>query len=143
MKDRILSIFVGVIIVLVGPYIITCFLNGKESEYSILQGIDTGKDVVIQVNGENKLIDVEIYIASILPGLVDWTADMEIIEAQAVAVRAGIYYTMGDETLINASNLDYTYYTKEQVIEKWGNVNGRKAINTYEKAVYNTRGIIE
>jgi len=68
---------------------------------------------------------------------------MEIIEAQAVAVRAGIYYTMGDETLINASNLDYTYYTKEQVIEKWGNVNGRKAINTYEKAVYNTRGIIE
>ena len=59
----------------------------------------------------NRLLDVEQYIAGVLPGLVEPEANVQIMEAQAVAVRTKIYFAMGESTVIDASNLDFKFYT--------------------------------
>ncbi len=138
-----MTLVATVALVIMGPYLLTCIINGRQIQTSLLENVDTGKDVIIQINGENMLIDVERYIAGVLPGVVDWTADATLIEAQAVAVRAKIYYAMGENTLIEARNLEYTYYTKQQIYEKLGEVNGEKAQQIYERAVYKTQGMVE
>lgn len=143
MGEKLITLVATVAVVIMGPYLLTCIINGRQIQTSLLENVDTGKDVIIQINGENMLIDVEKYIAGVLPGVVDWTADATLIEAQAVAVRAKIYYAMGEDSLIQASNLEYTYYTKQEIIEKLGDENGSRAQTIYEKAVYNTKGIIE
>lgn len=143
MGEKLMTIVATIAIVIMGPYLLTSIINGRQTQTSLLDGVDTGKDVVIQIDGENLLIDVEEYIAGVLPGLADWTADSTIIEAQAVAIRTKIYYAMAESTLIQANSLEYTYYTKQQIIEKLGEENGKKAQTIYEKAVYNTKGIVE
>ncbi len=137
-----MSIITAIVVVILGPYILTSIVNGRENTESKLTGIDSGKDVIIQINGENQLIDVEEYIAGVLPGLVDWKAESEVIEAQAVAVRAKIYYAMGQETVIWASSLEYTYYEGATLKQRLGETNYEKAKDIYEKAVKNTVGIV-
>lgn len=127
------------------PYILTMVLNGREVESGAqIERLDTGRDVLIQVDGANMLMDVEQYIAGILPGIVDYNSDESVIEAQAVAVRTKIYYAMGDETILDASSLEFDYYTNDDYIEKWGNNKYKQIKKKYDNAVINTaRQIIE
>ncbi|MBP3621441.1 MAG: hypothetical protein J6J16_06755 [Lachnospiraceae bacterium] len=143
MGEKLVTIITAVAVVVLGPYILTSIINGRQGNVSAISSIDTGRDVIIQIDGQNQLIDVEEYIVGVLPGLVDWQSDMDIIEAQAVAVRGKIYYAMGEETVIWASNLEYTYYAGDELTKRLGKGNVEKAVKIYEKAVINTKGIIE
>ena len=143
MGERLMTVLTVALIMIFGPYVLTSIMNGRNGSSSSLEGINTGKDVIIQLNGENYLVDVEVYIAGVLPGLIDWRQDVSLIEAQAVAVRTNIYYVMGSKDIINASELEYTYYTREELIEKYGKRSGESAVKVYEKAVSETVGISE
>lgn len=138
MGERVMIFMATVMAAVFLPYFMTIAINGKYRNYSQIKTIDTGRDVIIQVGDKNQLIDVEEYIAGVLPGLVDWKSSQDILEAQAVAVRTKIYYEMGSETVIKASDLQFTYYTKEDYIEKWGQNNESKIRGIYEEAVINT-----
>lgn len=141
MRDRLgyaLAITVSVVVL---PYIITLCINGCASrQSSVLAKVSSGKDVVVTENGKNKLVDVERYIAMALPGLIDYKSDMELIEAQAVAVRGKILYEMGTDSTIKAGELEFTCYDRQDMIEKFGRTNYRRAQEVYEQAVYNTLG---
>lgn len=129
--------FVAAIILL--PYIITMIINGQHGDIGTgIGNLDSGKDVLIQIDGDNRLLDVEQYIAGVLPGLVEPEANVQIMEAQAVAVRTKIYFAMGESTVIDASNLDFKYYTKEDFIHEWGKSVYANSSVKYEKAVINT-----
>lgn len=143
MGEKLVTIVTAVAVMVLGPYIMTSIINGRYSTSSAISSIDTGKDVVIQIDGENRLIDVEEYIAGVLPGLVDWQSDSNIIEAQAVAVRGKIYYAMGKETAIWANKFEYTYFDQEELEKQLGKSNADKAAEIYQKAVINTKGITE
>lgn len=132
----------SIIVIIFGPFILTSLINGREDKTSKLEKVDSGRDVIVQTNGENRLIDVEQYIAGVLPGLVDYKKSQDMIEAQAVAVRAKIYYAMGEETVIWASSLEYTYYEGKALKERLGS-DYKKAIKKYENAVINTAGIVK
>lgn len=129
--------FVAAIILL--PYIITMIINGQHGDIGTgIGNLDSGKDVLIQIDGDNRLLDVEQYIAGVLPGLVEPEANVQIMEAQAVAVRTKIYFAMGESTVIDASNLDFKFYTKEDFIHEWGKSVYANSSVKYEKAVINT-----
>ena len=129
--------FVAAIILL--PYIITMIINGQHGDIGTgIGNLDSGKDVLIQIDGDNRLLDVEQYIAGVLPGLVEPEANVQIMEAQDVAVRTKIYFAMGESTVIDASNLDFKYYTKEDFIHEWGKSVYANSSVKYEKAVINT-----
>ncbi len=85
-------------------------------------------------------MDVEEYIVGVLPGLVDYDSDMDVIEAQAVAVRTKIYYVMQEETMIRADSLEYEYYNNENIISKYKRNKYNTAQTKYERAVVNTAG---
>ena len=121
----------------------TSFINGRErSSIEIIDSIDTGKDIVIKSDGGNDLIDVEKFIAGVLPGIISWDSSDRLIEAQAVAVRTKIYYVMGDSSAINSEQLGYKYYTEEEWQKKLGREGYNKYREKYHRAVINTKGKI-
>ena len=141
MKDRLAVILALTVMIIILPYIITLLINGcGNRNKSVLKNISSGRDVVLTEDGKNRLIDVEEYIAMSLPSLIDWKSDMELIEAQAVAVRGKILYQMGEDTVINANELEFVYFTDQDLIDKYGRDNYKQAKVVYEKAVYNTLG---
>lgn len=143
MKEKIGTVVILGVMVIVVPYFITLCVNGcNKAHTSILEGIHSGRDVIICVSGKNKLVDLEEYVAMTLPGLIDYRSDMSLIEAQAVAVRGKIVYEMGGESCINAADLEFTYFTNQDIKDKFGADNLTKAVNRYEEAVYNTKGQI-
>lgn len=143
MGERITILIATVATVIMLPYILTLSINGRQKDaVSQIEQIDTGRDVLLQVEGGNYLLDVEQYIAGVLPGLVDSESGAAMIEAQAVAVRTKIYYAMGDNTIIDARNLEFQYYMDQDYIDKWGQAKYLSVKRKYEQAVLNTSGKI-
>lgn len=141
MKDKLFSsVFAGILCLII-PYFMTIMINGgtRENDSKIAK-INTGKDVIVHIDGENKLIDVEEYILGVLPGIVSAEAESDVIEAQTVAVRTKIYRSMGEETIINANKLDFTYYSEKELKEKLGEKTYNKVMSIYESAINNTVG---
>lgn len=140
------TVFSNIILILISTvtvYLMTSFINGRErSSIEIIDSIDTGKDIVIKSDGGNDLIDVEKYIAGVLPGIISWDSSDRLIEAQAVAVRTKIYYVMGDSSAINSEQLGYKYYTEEEWQKKLGREGYNKYREKYHRAVINTKGKI-
>ena len=140
------TVFSNIILILISTvtvYLMTSFINGRErSSIEIIDSIDTGKDIVIKSDGGNDLIDVEKFIAGVLPGIISWDSSDRLIEAQAVAVRTKIYYVMGDSSAINSEQLGYKYYTEEEWQKKLGREGYNKYREKYHRAVINTKGKI-
>lgn len=107
-----------------------------------LENVSTGRDVLVQTKAGNDLVDVEVYVAHIMPGIVDASADDSYMQAQAVALRTKVYYAMGEATVIQASDLEFQYFTEEDYIAKWGRENYKSVKVRYERAVMATSGKI-
>lgn len=143
MGEKIMISIAGIAVLLLFPYMLTTIISGRYDETeSEVSALSTGRDVLMQIEGVNMLMDVEQYIVGVLPGLVSPDSGAEIVEAQAVAVRTKIYFEMGAETVIQASALEFTYYTKDDMIDKWGEVKYKNIKTVYENAVLNTAGEI-
>lgn len=143
MKDKLLSSVLAGVLCLIIPYLMTIIINGGTREDgSKITKISTGRDVIVRIDGQNKLIDVEQYIVGVLPGVVSADADAAVVEAQAVAVRTKIYRSMGNDTIIDAGKLDFTYFSEKELKEKLGEKNYNRIMSVYENAVENTVGKI-
>ncbi len=135
---RVIAVFFVVVFV---PFFMTVVINRKNKDVTpVVSSLDTNRDVIIKEDNSNRLIDVEEYIFMVLPGVVEPNCTMEYIEAQAVAVRTNIYFAMGENTLIDAKELPYTQYKKDDYIKKWGEENYAEIKKRYEQAVINTVG---
>ncbi len=139
MREKLTVGLAGIILLFLFPCLITLFINGRHSMVTV-DMINSGRDVLINVNGENVLMDVEEYIVGIMPGVVDYGATKEYMEAQAVAVRTRIYYAMGDGTVVNEETLGMDYYNEEKYMNKYGMDNYQAIKATFERAVINTAG---
>lgn len=143
MGEKIMISIAGVAVLFLFPYMLTTIISGRYGETeSKVSALSTGRDVLMQIEGANMLMDVEQYIVGVLPGLVSPDSGADVIEAQAVAVRTKIYYEMGTETVIQAAALEFTYYTMDDMIDKWGEIKYKNVKTIYENAVLNTAGEI-
>ena len=136
-------ILTTVLCAIVIPCLVTFCINGTQTDVAeSLEHVSTGRDVLVQTKAGNELVDVEKYIAHVMPGIVDASADDSYLQAQAVALRTKVYYAMGDATVIQASDLEFRYFTEEDYIAKWGRDNYRSVKARYERAVTATCGKI-
>ncbi|MBQ7707962.1 MAG: hypothetical protein IJT72_09315 [Lachnospiraceae bacterium] len=143
MGEKLTIIVAMLAIMVMMPYFITMAINGKRENNKLsIDNVNTGREVLISINGKNELIDVERYIVGVLPGIAGPENNDEMLAAQAVAVRTEIYYKMENETVIREDNLTYEYYTKEKYIENWGKKSYSKDMPRYENAVMSTIGKI-
>jgi hypothetical protein len=144
MKDRFLLAVIVFGFVILVPYLVTLIVNGGGSGgKSLIDEVSTGKDVIITDSGKNYLVDVENFVSMCLPALISWDSEADLIQAQAVAVRSRVLYLMGDETVINADNLGYTYFTEQKLRDFVGSTSYFRVRKIYERAVYNTLGVTQ
>lgn len=139
MGEKVTIGLAGAILIVMLPCLLTLFINGRHQGISV-DMINSGKDVLIYIDGENVLMDVEQYIVGILPGVVDYGATEEFIEAQTVAVRTKIYYTMGESTVVDAATLSFEYFDDNKYMNKYGMENYGAVQDAFEQAVINTAG---
>ena len=57
-----------------------------------------------------------------------------------MAVRTKIYFTMGDNTVVDATTLSYEYFDEEKYMNKYGMENYGAIKDVFEQAVINTAG---
>ena len=144
MNEKVISgIAIAVISVLI-PYIITIMMSGKAYDGSDkMKKIDSGKDIIIKIDGENRIIDVEQYIAGVLAGEADMNAGDDVLQAQAVILRTERSYLMADKDILDSALLNHTYYTYEDCQKMWGRDECEEYLSRIENAVMATLGKTE
>ncbi len=140
MSEKIIKSIVAIALTLTIAYVLTMAINGKkQSVESEFDALETGKDILISIDGKNELIDVEKYIAGVLPYEIEATASLDVVCAQAVAIRTGIYYEMGEETVLEGSKLNYKYMSDREGEKKYGRDEYIRIRNICQRAVIETR----
>lgn len=105
-----------------------------------LESHHLGKEVLIEMNGLYKSMDVEEYVLGILPGTIPVDYDMEALKVQAVLIRTNVLKEMQEKNTKDASDLSYHYMTMEERTAIWGEHNYEKYEKRLEKAVVKTAG---
>lgn len=141
MGEKITVGLAGAILMIMLPCLLTLVINGRYQGVTV-DMLSSGRDVLISVDGKNELMDVEEYLLGILPGVVDYGATDEFIEAQTVAVRTKIYFAMGDKSVINATDLPFEYFDENKYLNKYGMENYQSIMDDFQKAIINTAGQI-
>lgn len=107
---------------------------------NLLKNKYMGKEVLIEMNGLYKSMDVEEYVLGVLAGSISPDYDIETLKVQAVLIRTNILKEMQEKRTENAEDLSYHYLTKEERMKIWGS----RKYETYErkmkKAVIQTAG---
>lgn len=139
--NKLASIMSLAMIFILSPIVITFLINGSsQKRNSDIKDIDTGKNVIIHIDGKNKLIDVEEYILGVMPKVTSGACSQKILDAQAVAVRTKIYYAMGSESIIDSKDLDYEYMTEDEQRQALGDKYDI-SVRRFKQAIFNTVGI--
>lgn len=128
------------------PYLFCIVASCFSSKFHIGQGDDTvehhklGKDVLIEINGLYKTMDVEEYVLGVLPGTISAEYDAEALKVQAILIRTNVLKEMQEKGSSDASDLSYQYLTLEKRRELFGERNFESYNKKYEKAVVATAG---
>lgn len=101
-----------------------------------------GVNVLVEVNGLYKDMDVEEYLLGVLPGTIPADYDRKALEVQAIVMRTNILKSMQGLKTNEAQNLPFTYMGQEDCHNIWGERNYEKNRRRFEQAVVNTAGLV-
>lgn len=101
-----------------------------------------GKEVLIEMNGLYKSMDVEEYVLGILPGTIPADYDIETLKVQAILIRTNVLKEMQEKNTSDAADLSYQYLTVEDRMALWGDKNYEKYEDRFEQAVVTTAGMV-
>ncbi|MBE5923977.1 MAG: SpoIID/LytB domain-containing protein [Lachnospiraceae bacterium] len=101
-----------------------------------------GKDILIEINGLYKNMDVEEYVWGVLAGVIPADYDKEALKAQAVVIRTNVLRQMEEKGTKDAADIDYHYMTEEERKEMWGRGRFDSCNRKLEKAVSDTAGLV-
>jgi len=99
-----------------------------------------GKDILIEVNGLYKSMDVEEYVKGVLPGTISAEYDEEALKVQAILIRTNVLKEIEEKGSSDASDLSYDYLTVEERIDLFGERNYERYEQRFEQAVVGTAG---
>jgi stage II sporulation protein D len=109
--------------------------NSLESQYM-------GKTIQIELQGLNKNIDIEEYVAGVLPGIISIDYNQEALKTQAVLVRTNVLKEMTEKNTSDAEDLSYHYMSVEERITLFGDRNYEKNERKIRQAVADTAGLV-
>ena len=99
-----------------------------------------GKNILIEINGLYKSIDVEEYVLGILPGTISPDYNEEALKTQAILIRTNVLKEMLEKNTSDAADLSYQYLTAEDRKEMLGDLHYEKKERRFERAVAQTAG---
>lgn len=105
-----------------------------------LENISLGKTVSLEINGLYKTVDVEEYVAGVLPGVMSAEYDSEALKLQAILIRTNVLREMEDSVSVEQEALSYTYLSVEERVALWGDASYEQKERKIEQAVVDTAG---
>lgn len=139
------NIFLLIVLTIV-PYALCRIFSLLNEDIKIGQGGNSlenhllDKEILIEINGLYKSMDVEEYVLGVLPGTISADYDAEVLKVQAILIRTNVLKEMEEKATSDASDLSYEYLTVEDRIEQFGERNYEKYQARMEKAVVDTAG---
>lgn len=109
--------------------------GGNDIESHLLE-----KEILMEIDGLYKSIDVEEYILGVLPGTISADYDDEALKTQAILIRTNVLKEMEEEGTSDAADLSYEYLTVEERLALFGERNYEKCEACFERAVVDTAG---
>lgn len=123
--------------------IVACMVSPKlsigQGERTI-QNCRMGKDVLVELDGLYKKMDVEEYTLGILAGVIPPDYDMETLKMQAVLVRTNLLKEMEEQGTKDAEDLSFQYISVEERKQMWGDRKYDQYERQMERAVVDTAG---
>lgn len=102
------------------------------------KSLNSGKQILIEIDGLYKSMDVEEYIVGVLPGVVSADYDDTTLEVMAILIRTNIYKEMQEKKTEDASDISYHYMSVEERKDLFGERNYERKQRKIERAVENT-----
>lgn len=99
-----------------------------------------GKNVLIEINGLYKSMDVEEYVLGVLPGTISPEYDEEALKVQAILIRTNVLKEMLENNTSDAADLSYRYLSEEEQRQMLGELHYQKDRQRFERAVAQTAG---
>lgn len=99
-----------------------------------------GKNILIEINGLYKSMDVEEYVLGVLPGTISPEYDEEALKTQAVLIRTNVLKEMLENNTSDAADLSYQYLSEEERRQMLGELHYQKDKQRFERAVAQTAG---
>ena len=79
------------------PCLVTFCMNGRQANPNPeIEQLSTGRDVLVQTKTGNELVDVEVYVAHIMPGIVDASADDSYLQTRRTGPHGQRFLCEGD-----------------------------------------------
>lgn len=107
--------------------------EGMEAHYM-------NRDVLIEIHGLYKSIDVEEYVLGIMPTVISPEYEQETLKTQAVLIRTNVLKEMEEKNTKDGADLSYEYLSKEDREQLWGKRHFDKWELKFERAVNATSG---
>ena len=135
MKQKIKKIGAVFVIIVLLPYIVTIFMNGKSMETN-----QNGKNGYIKVETKvgTKEIPLEEYCIGTLAKEIPVDFDLESLKAQAVIVRTTIYKKIEEEG--EKAVMKERFFTKSDMKNQWGRSSFQKNYKKMKQAWEETDG---
>ena len=118
--------------IFVFPYVCCLLAHLINSDVTIGQGgysvqrHKLNKNIMLEINGFYKSIDVEEYVVGVMAGVIPADYNMETLKTQAVLIRTNVLKEMEEKNTKDAADISYQYLTKEDREMLWGKVNNEK-----------------
>lgn len=142
------KLVIFLICMLLTPVVLTYGASIFSDKINIGQGGNSlenkrmGKEVLMEINGLYKSVDVEEYVLGILAGTIPADYDVETLKVQAILVRTNVLKEMQEKNTSDAADLSYQYLTVEDRITLWGDKKYEKYEKRFERAVADTAGMV-
>lgn len=113
------------LIIILLPYIITVFVNGKGA---FIEAGSTSPYVTVKQGDQTKQMPLSEYAVGVLAREISAISNEQTIKAQAVLIRTSIYKTIEEKG--SSAVLAKDYWSRDQMEENWG---AAKYGDNYEK----------
>lgn len=142
MREKLTMGFAMVILAVMIPYLGTIAITGIVGEtITSVEELDTGKTVSLELDGQYVVMDVEAYLAGVLPSVMDGSEELEVWKALAVIERTNIYKKMEGRGNIDENDLGMKYLQEEEIVDIWGERNYETYRKKVEEAILETTGM--
>lgn len=142
MREKLTMVFAMLVLMVMIPYLGTMALTGTiGAAITSVEELNTGKTVSLELDGQYVVMDVEAYLAGILPADMEGSDNLEAWKALAVIERTNIYKLMEGNGNIDESDLGMEYLQEDEISEAWGERNYEAYQSVVEQAILETAGI--
>ena len=139
------KLFIYVLFLLIFPLILCMGFHLIHPEIPLGRGEDLkshymNKEILLEIHGLYKSIDVEEYVLGVLPSVIPPDYEEEALKVQAILIRTNVLKEMEEKNTKDGADLSYEYLSEEDREQLWGKHNYNKWEQKLERVINSTAG---